>query len=402
MPVVRVKGVANPMQFPDDMDIEDIKAFLQRKFAQQAITGNKPADLDPLQGQARKTEQSLAEKAGQGISNALYDSGVISDRYGAQRIGENVTSIGEFLPVIGDATAGDEFGRALKQGDGVGMALGALGAIPLVGDAAKKVFKGKVFHQTNSNFDEFDFDKTSDGTVWFTDNKANFSDPNSSAGAAAGKGRIIERDVELNNVAGYDELDKYSVDELVQQGYDGAFLDGDIQVFDPKAIKTPSTNKAMSVGDVQLGDAAKGTNQYGDDVFNISITKEGKKAGDIQYMDDGKAITILRSDVEDAGKGTGTAAYEQLIDRALSEGKTVKSDAIVSPSAAKVYEKLKAKGYKVEKAEGLSNVRAGETTVSRASRMAQRESAPTITVEGGVRTNAPFRVKGDPVYTIKP
>ena len=137
------------------------------------------------------------------------------------------------------------------------MALGALGAIPLVGDAAKKVFKGKVFHQTNSNFDEFDFDKTSDGTVWFTDNKANFSDPNSSAGAAAGKGRIIERDVELNNVAGYDELDKYSVDELVQQGYDGAFLDGDIQVFDPKAIKTPSTNKAMSVGGVQLGDAAK-------------------------------------------------------------------------------------------------------------------------------------------------
>jgi len=402
MPVVRVKGVANPMQFPDDMDIEDIKAFLQRKFAQQAVTGDKPADLAPLQGQARKTEQSLAEKAGQGISNALYDSGVISDRYGAQRIGENVTSIGEFLPVIGDATAGDEFGRALKGGDGVGMALGALGAVPLVGDAAKKVFKGKVFHQTNSNFDDFDFDKTSDGTVWFTDNKANFSDPNSSAGAAAGKGRIIERDVELNNVAGYDELDKYSVDELVQQGYDGAFLDGDIQVFDPKAIKTPSTNKAMSVGGVQLGDAAKGTNQYGDDVFNISITKEGKKAGDIQYMDDGKAITILRSDVEDAGKGTGTAAYEQLIDRALSEGKTIKSDAIVSPSAAKVYDKLKAKGYKVEKATELFNVRKGETTTNRDSRMAQSKAAPTMMDDYGNRISKPYRIKGEPVYTIKP
>jgi hypothetical protein len=248
MPVVRVKGVANPMQFPDDMDIEDIKAFLQRKFASQAVAGNQPMDLAPLQGQARASEQSLAQKAGQGISNALVDSGIISDRFGAQQIGKNVTSIGEFLPGIGDATAGDEFGRALKQGDNFGMAMGALGAIPLVGDAAKKVFKGKVFHQTNSDFDEFDFDKTSDGTVWFTDNKANFSDPNSSAGAAAGKGRIIERDVELNNVAGYDELDKYSVDELVQQGYDGAFLDGDIQVFDPKAIKSPSTDKAMSVG----------------------------------------------------------------------------------------------------------------------------------------------------------
>jgi hypothetical protein len=278
MPVVRVKGVQNPMQFPDDMEINDIRSFLQRRFANQAVAGNQPMDLAPLQGQARASEQSLAQKAGQGISNALVDSGIISDRFGAQQIGQNVTSIGEFLPGIGDATAGDEFGRALKQGDNFGMAMGALGAIPLVGDAAKKVFKGKVFHQTNSDFDEFDFDKTSDGTVWFTDNKANFSDPNSSAGAAAGKGRIIERDVELNNVAGYDELDKYSVDELVQQGYDGAFLDGDIQVFDPKAIKSPSTDKAMSVG----GDAARSFKNTSGDVvddlesfdFDMPLTHE--------------------------------------------------------------------------------------------------------------------------------
>ena len=98
-------------------------------------------------------------------------------------------------------------------------------------------FKGKVFHQTDADFKDFDFDKTADGTVWFTSDKANFSDPNSSAGAAAGKGRIIEREVELNKVAGYDELDKYSIDELIQQGYDGALLDGDIQVFNPDAIK---------------------------------------------------------------------------------------------------------------------------------------------------------------------
>ena len=139
MPHVRVKGVANPMQFPDDMDINDIRGFLQRKFTNQAIEGNQPADLDPLQGQARATEQTLAEKAGQGISNALVDSGIISDRFGAQQIGENVTSIGEFLPGIGDATAGDEFGRAAKSGDLGGMALGALGTIPIAGDLAKKV-----------------------------------------------------------------------------------------------------------------------------------------------------------------------------------------------------------------------------------------------------------------------
>ncbi len=161
MQAVRVKGVSNPMQFPDDMDINDIREFLRRRFTQQAVEGSQPADLAPLQAQAQATEQSLAEKAGQSISSSLYDSGVISDRYGAQRIGENVTSIGEFLPVIGDATAGDEFGRALKQGDGAGMALGALGAIPLVGDAAKKGLK--VFHGTSARFDRPDLEYYASG-----------------------------------------------------------------------------------------------------------------------------------------------------------------------------------------------------------------------------------------------
>jgi hypothetical protein len=171
MPVVRVKGVANPMQFPDDMDINDVREFLRKRFANQAVAGNQPMDLAPLQGQARASEQSLAQKAGQGISNALVDSGIVSDRFGAQQIGKNITSIGEFLPGIGDATAGDEFGRALSGGDGFGMAMGALGAIPLVGDAAKKAgkkikslseaeFKSefinmKLYHGTNQDLKEF-------------------------------------------------------------------------------------------------------------------------------------------------------------------------------------------------------------------------------------------------------
>jgi hypothetical protein len=158
MPVVRVKGVANPMQFPDDMDINDIRSFLQRKFARQSAAGNKPNDLAPLQGQARATQQSLVEKAGQGVSNALYDSGVISDRYGAQRIGENVTALGEFLPGVGDAVAGDDFGRALAGGDGVGMGVAALGAIPLVGDAAKKTIK--VYHGGSFKGGDVDLGRT--------------------------------------------------------------------------------------------------------------------------------------------------------------------------------------------------------------------------------------------------
>jgi predicted GNAT family acetyltransferase len=432
MPVVRVKGVANPMQFPDDMDINDIREFLRKRFANQAVAGNQPMDLAPLQGQARASEQSLAQKAGQGISDALVDSGIISDRFGAQQIGQNVTSIGEFLPGIGDAAAGDEFGRALKQGDNFGMAMGALGAIPLVGDAAKKGIK--AYHGTPNKFNRFDLDKigsTSDSGMfgkgfYFTEDQA------LAETYAKKDGRVIEAELNLKNpyiINSQDDIPNIDVprntkedlknadknysrlftEKLQSQGYDGVIdnmTSGGKQfvVFDPKNIRSlnPSTDKAMSVGGVQLSDAAKGTNQYGDDVFNISITKEGKKAGDIQYMDDGNEITILRSDVEDAGKGTGTAAYVKLVDKALSEGKTVKSDSIVSPSAAKVYEKLKAKGYNVEKASKLFNVRKGETTASRDSRASQRALAPTIMDDYGNRISAPFRVKGAPVYTIKP
>jgi hypothetical protein len=158
MPVVRVKGVANPMQFPDDMDIEDIKSFLQRKFANQAVAGSQSVNLTPRQPTIQASNPSLATRAAQGIGNALTSSGLISDNASAQEIGKNVTSIGEFLPGIGDATAGDEFGRALAGGDGFGMAMGALGAIPLVGDALKKLKPYQV-SPTSKEWSDFDFDE---------------------------------------------------------------------------------------------------------------------------------------------------------------------------------------------------------------------------------------------------
>lgn len=109
---------------------------------------------------------------------------------------------------------------------------------PIAPVEPSKSFKGKVFHQTDSDFSEFDFDQGADGTIWFTDKLSNFNDPSSSSGAASGGSRVIESDVVLNKVAGFDDLDKFSVGELIQQGFDGAVLDGDIQVFDPGAIKS--------------------------------------------------------------------------------------------------------------------------------------------------------------------
>ena len=168
MPIVDVKGVGKA-KFPDDMDISDIRAFLRNKYSQQAINGQSDI-LQPVENVVAPYEKSLVEKMGSGISDVLTDTGIISNRYGANQIGENLATLGEFLPGIGDATAGDEFGKAVAQGDKFGMAMAGIGAVPIAGDLIKKLpmdelsrltrasdqgFNVDAFHGTTHDFDEF-------------------------------------------------------------------------------------------------------------------------------------------------------------------------------------------------------------------------------------------------------
>ena len=150
MPIVDIKGVGKA-QFPDDMPIADIRNFLRNKYSQRAMQGKSDL-LAPAPVTASPYEPTLTERLGGGIAEGLKSTGLISDNYGAQQIGKNVTALGEFLPGIGDAAAGDEFGRAVAEGDKLGMGLSALGAIPVAGDVAKQGIK-KL-----SNSDFFDMD----------------------------------------------------------------------------------------------------------------------------------------------------------------------------------------------------------------------------------------------------
>jgi len=143
MQAVRVKGVSNPMQFPDDMDIDDIREFLRRRFTQQAVEGNQPRDLDPLQATAQAYQPTMQEKFSQGVGSALTSSGLVSDNYQAQNIGKNIGNIAAFSPA-GAAFGGDEFGTAAKKGDKLGMALGALEGVGIGGDIAKLAIFGGV------------------------------------------------------------------------------------------------------------------------------------------------------------------------------------------------------------------------------------------------------------------
>lgn len=165
MPVIDIKGVGKA-QFPDEMPIEDIKTFLRNKNFQDIQQGRSRA-LDPQPQTATNVNPSLIEAAGQKVSDYLFDQGIISDRYRAQEVGKSITGLGEFLPVLGDATAGDDFGKAAAQGDKLGMGVGLLGAVPVLGDVAKKVVKStnnsvdnkkteRLFHASPVEFDEFD------------------------------------------------------------------------------------------------------------------------------------------------------------------------------------------------------------------------------------------------------
>jgi hypothetical protein len=142
-------------------------------------------------------------------------------------------------------------GRRLEMGDigagGVGSRQrGAVGGIrggePYTGVVdnipSGSSYKGKVYHSTDKDFTEFDLNESADGTAWFVSDRNTFDVEGSAAQAATGRGKVIEADVELNKVAGWEEMDRYMIDQLIDMGYDGAVLDGDVQVFVPSAIKS--------------------------------------------------------------------------------------------------------------------------------------------------------------------
>jgi hypothetical protein len=268
MPKVNIKGFGIA-KFPDDMPINDIRGFLRNKYSQRAIGGESDI-LSPVQNVAAPYKPTLVERMGTGIADTLKDTGIISDNYGAQRIGKNIAGIGEFLPGIGDATAGDEFGRAVAEGDGLGIAMAGLGVIPVAGDLAKNAVKlgksklpktinikgvnrptsnsdgdplgetesdiikfwdwfgdstvtdnyGKpkvVYHGTGSEFSEFDA-KKSDG-FWFTDNKDLLTGEGSDIGASSANSIIpAYLKIELPDVNG----PNYDIEDHLEDGeFDG-------------------------------------------------------------------------------------------------------------------------------------------------------------------------------------
>ena len=65
-----------------------------------------------------------------------------------------------------------------------------------------------VYHGTNSKFSNFDFKQTAQGIIWFSSNKERILAGESGAN---GTKYILTCEININNPAGWDEYDKYSL-----------------------------------------------------------------------------------------------------------------------------------------------------------------------------------------------
>lgn len=90
-----------------------------------------------------------------------------------------------------------------------------------------------LYHGTNDLFDRFSTDKTQDGLFWFTSDRSKIEAGES---GAAGCRYIMEVRFDAMKLAGWDEYDRYTIDELIAQGFDGLKLDDDYVAFHSEQV----------------------------------------------------------------------------------------------------------------------------------------------------------------------
>ena len=76
------------------------------------------------------------------------------------------------------------------------------------------------------------------GVFWFSEDKDKIL--RGESGAVSAK-YLIKVHLRVNKTAGWDEYDRYSLDELENLGYDSIHLDDDWVIFDPARIKIVDT-----------------------------------------------------------------------------------------------------------------------------------------------------------------
>lgn len=145
-----------------------------------------------------------------------------------------------------DFTTRESMIRPAKEQEMSGSQNGLLSATP-VNDVAETL----IYHGTSPSAAKsieksgFDVAQAADGTIWFTTN------PAIGEVAATAKGAVVSRSLNESNLklATWDDIDKYSVDELINMGYDGVKMpsgnETTYQIFNPEKL-TKLSNKSAA------------------------------------------------------------------------------------------------------------------------------------------------------------
>lgn len=97
-----------------------------------------------------------------------------------------------------------------------------------------------AYHGSSRPIRRFSRRYVADG-FWFSESKDKVL--RGESGAAA-RDYLIKVELRVDKVAGWDEYDRYRLDELARDGYDSVELDGDWLVFDPARVRVVSARCA--------------------------------------------------------------------------------------------------------------------------------------------------------------
>ena len=167
-----------------------------------------------------------------------------------------------------------------------------------------------VYHGTASDFDAFDPDRAIGSQFWSTTDRAAIE---SGDVGAQGKGVVKEMYQRINNPAGWNEYDKFGIDELIGQGYDGLKLpDTDGQstmvAFNPNQYR--SVNAAFDPAKKDSSNLLAGVTGAGL-LGGSMVASEDADAGILSRIKafHGSPHDFDRFSSENIGTGEGAQAY---------------------------------------------------------------------------------------------
>ncbi|MBF0260118.1 MAG: hypothetical protein HQK62_15040, partial [Desulfamplus sp.] len=144
-----------------------------------------------------------------------------------------------------------------------------------------------VYHGTEKAFNIFNKDKTQDSLFWFTVDKEALE--SGDVGAASVK-TIIPVYLSIQKMAGWDEYDSMTIDQIIADGFDGIKLDNDYIVFSPEQIKSATKNKGTF-------DSNNPDIRYSKDGLIQGFVLNGKAYIVPENIESGKMWNVIRHEV---------------------------------------------------------------------------------------------------------